>query len=146
GRGTPCSRAAAKPRRQRKQACHCVPPAGADCCAGGFPDQGEVMHVNAFWVISQLVLGCAVLGLALLLLGALRGLKRWAWRLEQLGAALPGRRGLPPGATAPRFSLPSVQGVRVALKSFAGRRVLLVFTRSDGHPWPQLLPELNRLQ
>jgi methylamine dehydrogenase accessory protein MauD len=104
------------------------------------------MHVNAFWVISQLVLGCAVLGLALLLLGALRGLKRWAWRLEQLEADLSSRRGLPPGTTAPRFSLPSMQGASVALKNFADRRVLLVFTRSDGHPWPQLLPELNRLQ
>jgi peroxiredoxin len=66
--------------------------------------------------------------------------------LEQLETALSGCRGLPPGVKAPAFALSSVQGARVALKSFAGRRVLLVFTQSSVHPWQQLFPELNRLQ
>src|SRR5262249_6382405 len=47
---------------------------------------------------------------------------------------------------APAFSLPGVQDDRVALKHFAGRRVLLVFTKINGHPWQQLLPALHGLQ
>jgi peroxiredoxin len=86
------------------------------------------------------------LGLAFLLIGTLRALRVWGWRLEQIEITLSRRLGLPPGAKARAFTLPSVQGARVALKSFAGRRVLLVFTKSDGHPWQQLLAELNRLQ
>lgn len=100
----------------------------------------------ALWIVSNLVLWGAALGLGFLLVGALRALRAWTWRLEQLEVALSGRLGLSPGATAPAFVLRGVQGARVALKSFAGRRVLLVFTKSEGHPWQQLLPELNRLQ
>jgi hypothetical protein len=72
-------------------------------------------------------------------------LKVGSWPLEQLEIALSGRLGLPPGAKAPAFAL-SVQGARVAMKSFVGRRVLLVFTKMDSHPWQHLLQELNRLQ
>jgi peroxiredoxin len=86
------------------------------------------------------------LGLAFLLIGALRALRVWGWRLEQIEITLSRRLGLPPGTKARAFTLPSVQGARAVLKSFAGRRVLLVFTKSDGHPWQQLLTELNRLQ
>jgi peroxiredoxin len=86
------------------------------------------------------------LGLAFLLGGALRALRAWGWRLEQLEVPLSGRLGLPPGTRAPAFALPSVQGTRVTLRRFAGRRVLLVFTRANNHPWKELLPELNRLQ
>jgi peroxiredoxin len=86
------------------------------------------------------------LGLAFLLIGALRALRVWGWRLEQMEMTLSRRLGLPPGTKARAFTLPSVQGDRVTLKGFAGRRVLLVFTKSDGHPWQQLLAELNHLQ
>jgi peroxiredoxin len=88
----------------------------------------------------------AALGLGFLVMGALRALRVWGWRLEQLESALSGRCGLPPGAKAPAFSLRSQQGGWVSLTSFTGRRVLLVFMQSGGHPWQQLLPELNRLQ
>src|SRR5262245_4678285 len=96
--------------------------------------------------MAHLALGGVALGLAFLLVGALRALRVWGWRLEQLEVTLSGRLGLPPGRKAPAFSLPSVQGTRVALKRFAGRRVLLLFTRANDHPWKELLPELNRLQ
>jgi methylamine dehydrogenase accessory protein MauD len=102
--------------------------------------------MNAFWLIAHLLLWGTALGVALLLVGAFRCLAMRAWRLEQLEIALGGRLGLPPGTRAPAFSLPSVQGARVALKRFAGRRVLLVFTQGSQGPWQQLLPELNRLQ
>jgi methylamine dehydrogenase accessory protein MauD len=102
--------------------------------------------MDALWLLSNLVLWVAALALGFLLVGALRALRVWTWRLEQLEVALSGRLGLSPGTKAPAFSLPSVQGVRVALKGFAGRRVLLAFMQSRGHPWRQLLPELNRLQ
>jgi peroxiredoxin len=86
------------------------------------------------------------LGLAFLLIGVFRALRVWAWRLEQIELTFSRRLGLPPGTKAQAFSLPSVQGARVTLKGFAGRRVLLVLTKSDSHPWQQLLAELNRLQ
>jgi peroxiredoxin len=102
--------------------------------------------VSTSWLLAHLLLGSVALGLAFLLLGALRALRAWGWRLEQLEVALSGRLGLPPGTRAPAFALPSVQGARVALKGFAGRRVLLVFTQCSRHPWQELLGELNRLQ
>jgi peroxiredoxin len=102
--------------------------------------------MDAFLLAAQVVLTVVCLGLGFLLIGALRALKVGSWRLEQLEVALSGRLGLPPGAKAPAFALSSVQGARVALKSFVGRRVLLVFTKMDSHPWQQLLAEMSRLQ
>ena len=102
--------------------------------------------MGSLWLVTHLVLGVFALGIGFLLLGVLRALKVGSWRLEQLEIALSDRLGLPPGTKAPPFALSDVQGVRVALKSFAGRRVLLVFTQSNAHPWQQLLPELNHLQ
>src|SRR6516162_2377780 len=98
------------------------------------------------WLIAHLLLWGVAIGLAFLLVGAFRALRVWGWRLEQLEIVLSDRLGLPPGTKAPAFSLPSVQGVRVALKSLAGRRVLLVFMQSRSHPLQQLRQELNRLQ
>jgi peroxiredoxin len=105
----------------------------------------EETSVNTSWLIAHLLLGGVALGLAFLLIGAFRALRAGAWRLEQFEIALSGRLGLAPGTKAPALTLPSVQGARVALKDFAGRRLLLVFVQSRGHPWQQLLPELNRL-
>jgi methylamine dehydrogenase accessory protein MauD len=102
--------------------------------------------MGGFWLVAHLLLWGTALGVAFLLVGALRSLAVRTWRQEQLEVALSGRLGLPPGTRAPAFALPSVQGARVTLKSFAGRRVLLVFTQISGHRWQQLLPELNRLQ
>ena len=102
--------------------------------------------MSTSWFVAHLLLGGVALGLAFLLLGALRALRVWGWRLEQIEITLSRRLGLPSGTKARAFTLPSVQGARAVLKSFAGRRVLLVFTKSDGHPWQQLLAELNRLQ
>jgi peroxiredoxin len=96
-------------------------------------------------LMTHLVLWCVSLGLAFLLVGAFRALRAWSWRLEQLEFALPGRLGLAPGTKAPAFTLSDVQGTRISLKSFAGHRVLLVFTKNDTHTWEQLLSELNRL-
>jgi methylamine dehydrogenase accessory protein MauD len=102
--------------------------------------------MGAFWLVAHLLLWGTTFGAAFLLVGAFRSLAVRTWRLEQLELALSSRLGLPPGTRAPAFALPSVQGARVALKDFAGRRVLLVFTQSNSHPWQELLPELNRLQ
>jgi peroxiredoxin len=102
--------------------------------------------VNTSWLLAHLLLGGVALGLAFLLVGALRALRVGLWRLEQTEIALSGRLGLLPGSKAPAFALPSVQGTRVPLKRFAGRRVLLVFTQANSHPWKELVPELNRLQ
>jgi peroxiredoxin len=102
--------------------------------------------VNTSWFLAHLFLGGVALGLAFLLIGALRALRVWGWRLEQVELTLSVRLGLPPGTRARAFTLPSVQGARGALKRFAGRRVLLVFTKSDSHPWQQLVPDLNRLE
>jgi peroxiredoxin len=85
------------------------------------------------------------LGLGFVLVGALRALRAWGWRLEQVEFALAGRLGLPPGTKAPPFSLRSVCGAKVTLGGLTGHRLLLVFSHSSGHPCRQLLGELNRL-
>jgi methylamine dehydrogenase accessory protein MauD len=102
--------------------------------------------MDAAWPFWNLALWMTALGFGFLLMGALRVLRAWTWRLEQLEFALSSRLGLPPGTQAPTFTLSCVKGARVARKSFVGRRVLLVFSKSSGHPWQQLLLELNRLQ
>jgi peroxiredoxin len=102
--------------------------------------------MDAMLLTAHFVLGVMALGIGFLLVGTLRALRVWSWRLEQLEVALSSRLGLPPRAKAPAFTMRSVQGTRVALKNFAGRRVLLVFTQSAVHRWQEVLPELNRLQ
>jgi hypothetical protein len=106
----------------------------------------EEESVSTSWLSAHLILWGVAVGLAFLLVGAFRALRVWMWRLEQLEVALPGRLGLAPGTSAPAFSLPSVQDARITLRGFTGRRVLLAFTNANGHPWRQLLLELNRLQ
>ena len=91
----------------------------------------------------------AILALGFLLLGALRTQSLQGWRLEQLEATTPtrvGRSGLKPGKVAPDFTLPNATGGEVALRDFAGRKVLLVFTQSGCGPCHRIMPELNRLQ
>jgi peroxiredoxin len=97
------------------------------------------------WLVTHLLLWVTILGLGFLLVGALRALRAWGWRLEQVEFALAGRLGLPPGTKAPPFSLRSVWGARLTLGSLTGHRLLLVFSHSSGHPCRQLLGELNRL-
>jgi methylamine dehydrogenase accessory protein MauD len=101
-------------------------------------------------MISTAVLWLLVLGLAFLLLGALRALGLLGWRLEQLEVTTPsrlGRSGLKPGKKAPAFTLPVVAGGgEISLHDFAGRRVLLVFMQAGCGPCGAITPELNRLQ
>jgi hypothetical protein len=40
--------------------------------------------VNTSWFVAHLLLGGVALGLAFLLIGALRALRVWGWRLEQM--------------------------------------------------------------
>ena len=101
-----------------------------------------------FWVASNLVLWLVVLFLGVLLLGTLRSLSMIRWRLQQLEETTPsrlGRRGLKRGTQAPDFNLPCVPGGELSLSSFAGRKVLLVFTQSGCGPCQRIMPELNRL-
>lgn len=99
-------------------------------------------------LISTIVLWLTVLGLAFLLLGTLRALGLLSWRLEQLEATTPsrlGRDGLKVGKKAPDFTLASVANGAQALRDFAGRKTLLVFTQSGCGPCKTIVPELNRL-
>ncbi len=105
--------------------------------------------MNIFWIISVVILWAVVLFLGFLLLGALRALGLFRWRLEQLEATTPshlGRAGIKLGKKAPDFTLPSVAGGEVSLHDFAGRRVLLVFTQSGCKPCHRIIPELNKLE
>jgi methylamine dehydrogenase accessory protein MauD len=105
--------------------------------------------MSLFWMISSVLLWLVVLGLAFLLLGALRALGILRWRLEQLEATTPsrlGRGGLKPGKKAPAFTLPAVTGGEISLHDFAGRKVLLVFMQPGCGPCHAVTPELNRLQ
>jgi methylamine dehydrogenase accessory protein MauD len=99
-------------------------------------------------VLSQVLLWILVLAMGFLLLGTLRALGLFRWRLDQLEATTPirmGRSGLKPGKKAPDFTLPSVAGTEVALSGFAGRKVLLVFVQPGCGPCRLITPELNRL-
>jgi methylamine dehydrogenase accessory protein MauD len=99
-------------------------------------------------LFSSVALWLVVLGLAFLLLGALRSLGLLRWRLEQLEATTPsrlGRSGLRAGKKAPDFSLPSLEGTEVSLHAFAGRKVLLVFVQTGCGPCRVVVPELNRI-
>jgi methylamine dehydrogenase accessory protein MauD len=101
------------------------------------------------WLVSYLALWLVVLFLGFLLLGALRALGLMRWRLEQLEATTPSRRGrsgLKLGKQAPDFTLPCVAGGEASLHDFAGRRVLLVFTQSGCQPCHHIVPDLNKLQ
>lgn len=53
--------------------------------------------------------------------------------------------GLAPGAVAPQFELPELNGGRVSLGQFHGRRVLLVFFSSNCTYCEQMAPELAAL-
>jgi methylamine dehydrogenase accessory protein MauD len=100
-------------------------------------------------LISQVVLWVLLLFLGFLLLGVLRNLGLLSWRLEQLETITPrrvGRNGLKNGTRAPEFTLPSVDRKEVALRDFAGRKVLLVFTQTGCNPCQEIVPALNVLQ
>jgi peroxiredoxin len=55
------------------------------------------------------------------------------------------RNGLPPGTTAPAFTLPRLDGGELSLGDYTGRRVLLVFSDPDCGPCDALAPKLERL-
>jgi methylamine dehydrogenase accessory protein MauD len=104
--------------------------------------------MSVFWLSATVIWWAVVLLLGFLLLGTLRYMGLLSWRLEQLEATTPkrlGRDGLKPGKRAPDFMLPSADGKEVALRDFAGRKVLLVFTQSGCSPCKKIVPELNRL-
>ena len=54
------------------------------------------------------------------------------------------RNGLPPGTTAPAFTLPRLDGGDLSLSDYAGRPVLLVFSDPDCGPCDVLAPKLER--
>jgi methylamine dehydrogenase accessory protein MauD len=105
--------------------------------------------MNLAIVISSIVLWLFVLGLGFLLMGTLRTLGLLQWKIDQLEATRPprgNRSGLKPGAKAPAFTLPDVEGEEVSLADLDGRRRLLVFVQSGCGPCHDIVPELNRLQ
>src|SRR5262249_6823751 len=55
------------------------------------------------------------------------------------------RSGLKPGAVAPEFRLPRIDGGELTLKEFRGRRVLLVFSDPECGPCEELAPRLEEL-
>jgi methylamine dehydrogenase accessory protein MauD len=102
------------------------------------------------WMVSTVLLWCALLVLAFFVIGALRALGIMNWRLDQLEVTRPGRvgrSGLKPGRRAPDFTLPGVEGGELSLRGFLGRSdVLLVFVQPACRPCQRIVPELNRLQ
>jgi peroxiredoxin len=55
------------------------------------------------------------------------------------------RAGLPAGTLAPEFDLPRINGGRLSLREFRGRRLLLVFSDPVCGPCVELAPRLERL-
>jgi len=104
--------------------------------------------MNTTLLVLNIVLLAGVLGLAFLVLGALRALGVLTWRLDQMEAMRPsriGREGLKIGRKALDFTLPAASGGERSLAGFAGRKVLLVLTQSGCGPCMEIVPELNRL-
>ena len=105
--------------------------------------------MNLVLLVSSIILWLLVFVLCFLLLGTLRTLGLLQWQVDQLEATRPprgNRSGLKPGAKAPGFTLPDVEGGEVSLADFAGRRTLLVFVQSGCGPCHDIIPEINRLQ
>src|SRR5262245_60519744 len=101
--------------------------------------------MTAVLLVSSLLLWALALLVGFLLLGALRAQGLLEWRLEQLEVTMPSRSGLAPGRRAPDFTLPCIGGGDVALSSFSGRKVLLVFVQAGCGPCQEIVPELNKL-
>ena len=115
--------------------------------------------MNAFLLVSNIVLWVLFLVVGFLLLGSLRAMGLLSWRLEQFEATTPsriGRSGLKVGKKAPDFTLPYVahaarvqsgdgpqRNGELSLHDFAGRNVLLVFTQSGCSPCKAIVPDLN---
>jgi|SRR5262245_2631471 len=105
--------------------------------------------MTTFLLFLTIILWLVVLVLGFLLLGTLRAISRLSWRLDQWEAIhprRPDREGLKVGQAAPDFALPGSDGREVALRDFAGCKVLLVFTQSGCGPCTGIVPDLNRLQ
>ena len=56
------------------------------------------------------------------------------------------RNGLTPGTPAPGFRLPRIDGGKLALEQYWGKRLLLVFSAPDCGPCNELAPKLERLR
>jgi peroxiredoxin len=100
-------------------------------------------------LIATIVQSLLLLGLAFLVVGAIRALGIVNWRLDQLELTRPsrlGRDGLKAGTKAPDFTLPCATGGEVSLHDFTGRKVLMVFTQSGCGPCHDMVPEFNRVQ
>jgi methylamine dehydrogenase accessory protein MauD len=105
--------------------------------------------MSIFLLSAILALWILVLFLGFLLLGALRSVALVRWQMAQLEATMPsrvGRSGLRPGKKAPDFTLPDLAGGVVALQSYVGRKLLLVFMQPGCGSCRTIVPELNRLQ
>jgi methylamine dehydrogenase accessory protein MauD len=95
-----------------------------------------------------IVLSILVLGLGFLLLGALRGIQRLNWRVDQLEATTPrriGREGVAIGGKAPAFELSASDGRVFSPGDFAGRRLLIAFMQVGCGPCETIVPVLHRL-
>ena len=104
--------------------------------------------MDTLLVVAVVILWLVVLGLAFLLLGALRAVGLLTWRLDGMEAIQPrrpDREGLKLGTRAPDFALPNIAGDAVRSADFAGRKVLLVFTQAGCEQCQTVMPELSRV-
>lgn len=63
---------------------------------------------------------------------------------RSLGGSRIERQGIPAGSRAPSFDLPDLNGRRVSLEDYRGRRVLVVFSDPECGPCDAVAPELAR--
>jgi peroxiredoxin len=100
------------------------------------------------WLASLIALWAVILLLGFLLLGVLRAMAHFTWRLQQLEATTPhrmGRSGLKLGSKARDFTCFGPNGQR-DLHEWFGGKILLVFLQIHCKPCEHIVPELNRLQ
>lgn len=105
---------------------------------------GWIMVVVAAWVAYQLVRENGIV------VARLEDLERYVRRLREKGVdhlkppAPP--KGLPLGVQAPAFELPDLEGRRVSLERFQGRRVLVIFFSPTCSFCKQMASSLGSLQ
>lgn len=99
--------------------------------------------MQSVWIVIDLGLIALVVGLAWIVLGALRSAAELHWRIEQFEAAQSSRvsrRGLKIGAAAPEFRLPNTAGGTTGLADLRGRGLLLLFTQDGCGPCHRAAP------
>ncbi len=106
---------------------------------------GYLVDENGVTVGPPAVGGSAVLDFFHGKAGALQAPSKGHSNIQPLANSQIKRDGLKAGTVAPSFTLPTLDGNEIALESFRGKPLLLVFSDPDCRPCSEVLPKLNEI-